>query len=54
MTKLRAGGGAIISDRRIEIMVKYHHDNWTSVFTDRIELLKKLLPEAELVDIHVK
>ncbi len=55
--KLEFPGGAVfasIADRRIELVVKQHPDGRTSIFTDRIEILKDLANKARIIDIHVK
>ena len=55
--KLEFSGGAVfasIADRRIELVVKQHPDGRTSIFTDRIDILKKLASRTRIIDIHVK
>ena len=41
-------------EKRVEIVVKKHPDGRVSVFTDKSEVLKNIIQNTEVVDIHVK
>lgn len=41
-------------EKRVEIVVKKHADGRVSVFTDKSEVVKNIVQNTEVVDIHVK
>jgi|Deesub1362B_J571_1020462.scaffolds.fasta_scaffold00007_263 hypothetical protein len=41
-------------EKRVDIIVKKHPDGRVSVFTDKADVVKKILEKAEVVDIHAK
>lgn len=55
--KIELPNGSIFAnpiEKRVEIVVKKHPDGRVSVFTDKSEVIKSVVQDGEVVDIHVK
>lgn len=55
--KLELPNGFILAnplEKRAEVIVKKHPDGRISVFTDKMEIIKKLAQTGNVIDLHVK
>lgn len=41
-------------EKRIEVVIKKHPDGRVSVFTDKADIVKRILENTEVIDIHAK
>jgi len=40
------------TEKKVEVLVKKHPDGKCSVFTDRVDVIEKLVESVEVVDVH--
>ncbi|MGB2762457.1 MAG: hypothetical protein WBC21_02850 [Minisyncoccales bacterium] len=41
-------------EKRIEVVIKKHPDEMVSLFTDKSEVIKKIIETSEIIDLHIK
>ncbi len=55
--KIEFSAGAVFANlvqKKVEIVLKKHHDGRVSVFTDNSDVIKSAVSSGEVVDIHAK